>query len=167
MRRLLGQHRVPELPPFEALPQVSSSEDVMRLRSMLETHRQSLGTFLRRLLEFNHQTAVEVYDQLNTQTQGVGPPIASAATIKITHAIHPVTGTAAISTIMPPAEQRGFEADKVTPRYTTTFTGPVWLLVTANWSLTTGGNIMAAANPVTGDNLVVIYDGAKWWPARA
>lgn len=167
MRRLLAQRRVPELPVLEPLPTIAKFGDIVMLRTALESQRVRISTWYRRLLEFVDQMTRDTFEQLNTQVQGLGPAIESDVTIQVTHPIHVVTGSASIDTIEPPLEARGVEADQTTPRLVTSFTGPVWLLadVGSTWSLTTGGNIKAAATPTAGHHLTVVYDGEFWWPS--
>lgn len=165
MRRLLAPRRVPEMPVLEALP-APKFGDVGALRGALEHRHGRLVTFLRRVLEYVDQTTREAVDQLNTQVQGIGPDIVSDTTVQVTHAIHRVSGSAAIDTIELPAEARGL-ADETTTRSVTSFTGPLWLIssVGSTWTIATGGNIKAAASPAAGHHVALVYDGENWWPA--
>lgn len=89
--------------------------------------------------------------QINTQVQGVGAALASAATITPTSAIHHVTGTAAISTITPPSG----------------FSGNIWLIPDGAWTMTTGGNIAIGVTAVVNQVLAMTYDPtpALWYPS--
>lgn len=109
----------------------------------------------------------ELIEQVNSQVQGVGAEIASATRIKPTNAIHVVTGAEQIENIDPPNAQLGVESDHVTPRYVSSFTGPIWLIPAAGstWELVTGGNIAKAATATPLQAMAVIYDGASWYPA--
>jgi hypothetical protein len=99
------------------------------------------------------QTTIQnIKNQLNTQVQGVGAALASAATITISSAIHHVTGVAAISTINAP----------------TGFSGPIWLVADGAFAITTGGNIALARGPFTvGQVVMIVFDPSTslWYPA--
>ena len=93
----------------------------------------------------------EFKEQLNTQVQGVGAVIPSAATITVSAAIHHVSGGATITTINAPSG----------------FSGPVHLLSDGGFSLGTGGNINLARGPYSvGQLAIVVYDPATgmWSP---
>lgn len=109
----------------------------------------------------------EILEQVNSQVQGVGDDIASAATIRPTHSIHRVSGSAAIDTIAPPNAQRGLDSDYVTTRLVSSFTGPVILIPTSgsSWTLATGGNIALAATSADFKALICVFDGASWYPS--
>lgn len=77
-----------------------------------------------------------------------GPDIASATTITLSHPVHKVTGTTAITTINPPY---------------TGFVGHVTLIATAAWTLATGANIALAATAVANQMMRLYYDGALWY----
>mgnify|MGYP001572384514 CR=1 FL=1 len=87
----------------------------------------------------------------------VGPPIASAASITLTHGIHHITGTAAISTIVPPL--------------TGNFQGEVTLIADAAWTLATGGtepnDIAKAVTAVANEAIDLVHDGSTWFPKIA
>lgn len=92
-----------------------------------------------------------VGNQLNSI---IGPTIASAATIAPTHLIHPVSGTAAIVDITPPA------AD---------FSGMLILLSTGIWTWTAAGNIAVLGTTTAALGCVIfVYnpDTSKWYPSR-
>ncbi|MDE2232868.1 MAG: hypothetical protein KGJ90_01935 [Patescibacteria group bacterium] len=78
----------------------------------------------------------------NASTDIRGADIVSATTIHITNSFHHVTGNATITTIVPPPEFAG---------------GPVWLAQEGTWTLATGGNIEAAAAPISGQALQLIW----------
>lgn len=82
--------------------------------------------------------------------EGVGGSVASAATITPTAKVTPVSGTAAISTINIPF---------------TGFTGVIYLLPSAAWTLATGGNIGKASTAVANQMMTLAWDGTKWWPS--
>ena len=90
-----------------------------------------------------------VTEQLNSQVQGVGSVVASATSIALSAAIHHVSGTTAIQTIVVPAR----------------FTGPVFLIPDAVWTLITGGNIAKAATAVVSRLMTLIFDGTLWYPS--
>ena len=89
---------------------------------------------------------------INPPGQYEGPAIASAATIALSHPVHKVTGTVAITTINPPY---------------TGFVGHVTLIPTAAWTLAVGGNIAVARTAVIGVSQQLYYDGSTWFPGSA
>jgi hypothetical protein len=93
----------------------------------------------------------EIRTQVNTQVQGWGPALASAATITPTAAHHHVTGTAAIATITVPAG----------------FSGNIWLIPDGLWTMVTGGNIAHAVTAVVDRQLAMDWDPTAmlWFPA--
>ena len=98
-------------------------------------------------------TLQNIKQQLNTQVQGVGSVLASAAAITISSAIHHVSGVATISTINAP----------------TGFSGPIWLVADGAFAITTGGNIALARGPFTvGQVVMLVFDPAAgsgtWYP---
>lgn len=99
-------------------------------------------------LDLFRRYLVDVVNVLNSATQGVGAVVASATTLKPTNAIHHVTGTAAIDTIVAPPG----------------FTGPLFLIADDGFSFTTGGNISTAGTVAAGTEAMLIYDGATWYP---
>lgn len=92
-------------------------------------------------------------ETLLSKSTDVGPALASAGTLAITHAIHRVTGTTAINTITVP---KGFA-------------GSVILVPTAGWSLTTAGNIANAVTAVPNTPVLLAYDPTtdKWYASTA
>ena len=87
----------------------------------------------------------------NTATQGVGPAITSAPTISVSNAIHPVSGTATVTTIT------------ASPG----FSGPIYLLAKGAFSLGTGGNIAVAKGPFSaGEHVALVYNDLEgmWYP---
>lgn len=88
----------------------------------------------------------------NTAVQGVGPPIVGATAITVTSSIHHITGGGTINTINV-AQQN--------------FSGPIWLIADANFTVTGGGNIARGATVLAGQALGLIFDNqtAKWYPA--
>lgn len=89
---------------------------------------------------------------INPPGNYLGPTIASATTITLSHPVHKISGTTAIDTINPPY---------------TGFVGHTTLIATAAWSLTTNGNVAKAVTAVALEALVLFYDGALWYPAIA
>jgi hypothetical protein len=87
--------------------------------------------------------------QLNSQVQGVGAILASASTLKPTHAIHKVSGTSLIQSILAPPG----------------FTGPLFLIPTAGWGWGTSGNIALSGTAMAGRLLTLVYDGTRWFPS--
>ena len=84
----------------------------------------------------------EIRTQVNTQVQGVGPVLISAPTITPTAAISHVSGTAAISNItVPPG-----------------FSGNIWLIPDALWTMVEGGNIASAVSAVVNRVLEMTWD---------
>lgn len=107
----------------------------------------------------------EILEQINSQVQGVGEDIVAAATIRPTHSIHRVSGSAAIDTIAPPNAQRGVD-ELYAERLVSSFTGPVILIPSSgsSWTLTTGGNIALAATSADFKALICVFDGENWYP---
>jgi len=89
---------------------------------------------------------------INPPGQYEGPPLASAATITLSHPVHKVTGVVAIVNINPPY---------------TGFVGHVTLIPTAIWTMTAAGNIAVARTAVVGVVVQMYYDGAVWYPSSA
>lgn len=86
----------------------------------------------------------------------IGPSIASAATIAPTHAIHPVTGTAAIVNITTPGDPA-------------TWQGELILIAIGIFTWTAAGNIaIAGTMTAAGKNLHLVYNPAtqKWYPDK-
>ncbi len=83
---------------------------------------------------------------INTATSGFGASLPSAVTIKITNALHHVTGSASISTIHVPPNFSG---------------GPVWLVNNGSWMLITGGNIARAYTPSSEQCVCLVYAPVK------
>ena len=108
----------------------------------------------------------DILEQVNSQVQGVGDDIVSAASIKPTHSIHRVSGSAAITSIDPPNAQRGLD-ENYDPRPVSSFTGPIILIPTAgaSWTRATGGNIALAATSVDFKALIVVFDSNLWYPS--
>jgi hypothetical protein len=79
-----------------------------------------------------------------------GPALASAAAITLSHPVHKITGTAAISTINP-----AFPG----------FVGHVTLVPLAAATLATGGNIAVARTFVANVAAQLYYDGSTWYPS--
>ena len=79
----------------------------------------------------------------------VGPILASAAAITITHPIHHVSGALAIDTINPPFQG---------------FIGDITLIPDGAFTTVATGNIGAASTAVVGRAAVITFDGTKWYP---
>jgi hypothetical protein len=104
-----------------------------RIRESLPRHLQYLRDYI----------SGQVLPSLNTQLFGVGPDIASAATINPTNFIHRVTGSVTVNTINPPQG----------------FAGQLCLMARDGFPLGTTGNISVAA-PLTvhaGEGLLLTY----------
>jgi hypothetical protein len=86
---------------------------------------------------------------------GIGAPIASAATIVPVNRVHHITGTAAIATIVVPSSQPSGYA------------GSFCSIPDGLFTTTTGGNIALASTAVAGRQLCWTYDPAtsKWYPS--
>ena len=84
---------------------------------------------------------------------GVGASITAAATIAPTNAVHPVTGTTAISTITPPA---GLQAGATVTLIPMAATGQ---------TTTTGGNIALGSTMVQYKALILTWNGTNWYPS--
>lgn len=125
------------------------------------------ATYERQLREMLDAQFRDILDQINTQVQGVGEDLVAATSIKPTHPMHFVSGSAAISSIDPPNAQVGLEDDYVTERLVSSFSGPIVLIPTvgSSWTLTTGGNIALAATSVDARALVVYYARENWYPS--
>lgn len=78
--------------------------------------------------------------QLNTQVQGVGDDLASAATIAPSSVMHRVTGTATVTRIVPPPG----------------FSGPIFLVATDGFTLSSAGGNIANTNAVPVDALATL-----------
>lgn len=130
---------------------------------LLEFFRATVWPYLDRALG-------DLTEQSNTQVQGVGDPIdATGSNITITpgSAIHVVSGAGSIETIEPPMLQVGVQADFITPRNISAFTGTVILIpdVGSTWTLVDTGNIRKASSCVVGQAMHVTFDGELWAPS--
>jgi hypothetical protein len=90
---------------------------------------------------YNAQFFQNMIQAVNTNAQGNGPNIPSAATIHPTNFMHIVTGTATITTIVPPAGYNGLLA----------------LISLNGFVLATGGNISRAVSPPIGALVLAVY----------
>jgi len=79
----------------------------------------------------------------------VGPVLASANDVTITHPIHHVSGAAAIANLIPPFPG---------------FIGEITLIPDGAFTTVATGNIGAASTAVVGRAAAVIFDGTKWYP---
>lgn len=102
---------------------------------------------------FTAEEVNKVACQGNQLNNIVGPAIASAATIQITHRVHHVTGTGAIVTMTPPFP--GFQ-------------GWVGLIADGIFTWTAAGNIFVLGTATAGNGRIMdfFYDGAKWYPGN-
>lgn len=86
----------------------------------------------------------------------VGAALASSTTLTPTSPIHHITGTSAITTIVPP--YAGFQ-------------GRITLIADAAFTLagsgTAGSDISTALTAVSGQAVDLVYDGATWYPKMA
>lgn len=93
---------------------------------------------------------------INPPGDAVGPDIASATTITLTHPIHRVTGTTAINTIVPPY---------------TGFLGRITLIAKGAFTFATGGtapNAISTAVTLVADQAIdIVHDGVTWYPKIA
>lgn len=79
----------------------------------------------------------------------VGPVLASAADVTITHPVHHVSGTAALTNLVPPFPG---------------FVGEITLIPDAAFTTVATGNIGAAITAVVGRPVGMFFDGVKWYP---
>jgi len=142
-----------KLPESPVLPRALGGPAGIPLSPELRRHLEEHSVFARDLVRAVSQDLTDVHSVINSMVQGVGAPLASAATITVDHPIHTVTGTAAIATINAPAG----------------FSGPIFLLASDAWSIVTGGNIALALTATAGTAIVCVYDyvTAMWSPIPA
>jgi hypothetical protein len=137
----------PPNPPTTALtsPTVNSFSRVTGQLTQLSSWAQSFANWT--VLRLG-----DIRTQVNTQVQGIGPPLPSAATITPTSAIHHVTGAAAIANItVPPG-----------------FSGNIWLIPDGTWTMVTGGTIAIGVTAVVNRVLEMTYDNIYamlWFPS--
>ena len=79
----------------------------------------------------------------------VGPVLASANDVTITHPIHHVSGALAIQNLLPPFPG---------------FIGDITLIPDGAFTTVATGNIGAAATAVVGRTVTMTFDGLKWYP---
>lgn len=158
MNRPIKRQQVPQWPIWPT---------TYRIDDWRAAFQKNFDTWRGNLARYLTEQVGELVEQVNTQVQGRGADIVSDARVRVTHPIHRVSGSATITSIVPPNAQLGVEADQVTPRFTTAFTGTVVLIPTAGstWGLGTGGNIAKAATAVVGQAMLVVFDGELWAPA--
>lgn len=159
MIRRIARRRMPQ---WGVMTQTRTPEQWI---SAFEARWSSYEKQLRETLDAQFR---EILEQINSQVQGIGEDIVAATSIKPTHAIHRVSGSAAISSIDPPNAQRGLD-ENYDVRLVSSFTGPIILIPTSgsSWTLTTGGNIALAATSVDFKALIVVFDGTSWYPSYA
>lgn len=94
----------------------------------------------------------QIQNLVNSIAQTVGANIASAATIKPTNAIHHVTGTTDVDTIVAPVG----------------FSGPIWLIADDGFAFTSADNIAGAGTVTLGFCRVFVYDPNTelWYPGE-
>lgn len=85
---------------------------------------------------------------INPPGDYLGPTIASATAITLSHPAHKISGTVEITTINPPY---------------TGFVGHITLIALAAFTFATGGNIAKAATAVANQVVDIFYDGATWY----
>jgi len=140
--------------------------DLPRLPATAGATRRTLDTVFIDALRTLRGWALDITVQSNTQVQGVGEVIAADDTITVSSAIHHVTGTTTITTILVPTQQVGMSAisaptkDRATPA----FTGPIWLWADDGFSVVTGGNISAPRTYAAGESANLVFDGSNWSP---
>lgn len=115
----------------------------------------ALMRFLRSLMVELRRRFDAIHEQINTGVQGVGADLDTDVAgwdgqLRITNAIHRVTGTGAIHTIVTPDQ----------------FSGPVFLVPVQAWTTTTSGNIALASTAVVARLLMLVYHPVvgKWFP---
>lgn len=81
-----------------------------------------------------------------------GPVLASAAALNITHPVHKVSGTAAVSTLNVPYPG---------------FVGHITLVMSGAATIATGGNIASAVAAGANKIVILYFDGAQWFPDKA
>jgi hypothetical protein len=143
----------PQVPPdFTSINAIGPRGQVNVSFSDVVKAIQSLYKWAQKENTWLNQYCTQVSQSVNTSISTFGVPLASASSIRVTEALHHVTGSAAISTINYPPNFAG---------------GPIWLVADGMWTLTTGGNIAASANPNIGDVVVVVLDPVTkiWYPA--
>lgn len=174
MNRLVPQRSLPEVPlrlrTIRNIDQavvidgrVRGARIAIDASPIVDFFRDTVWPFLGRVLS-------DLTEQVNTQSQGVGAPIVTTGTnitIKPSAAIHVVSGDGTIQTIEPPLLQVGVQADEVTERQVSGFTGTIRLIpdTASTWELVTGGNIRKATTSIVGQTLHLTYDGELWAPS--
>lgn len=111
-----------------------SIPDVLSNLKTFEDVRSAVGKimeYLQRVQAANVLYFSHLQENLNQAASVQGPDIASAPTITVTKFMHVVTGTAQVTTILP-------------PRY---FAGQLMLVSRDGFSLATGGNINLFSSP--------------------
>jgi hypothetical protein len=109
-----------------------------------------MGTYFDRLYRYFNAWEGDLIKQFNSLFNGYGADIASASSITVDAAVHNVTGTAAVKTILQPAGQ--------------TAVSPCTLYSHDGFSLASGGNISAALAVPAGLAVTLAYHPAlKLW----
>lgn len=81
-----------------------------------------------------------------------GTVIVSAANITLTNTVHHVSGTAALSVMIPPGG--------------TQFRGVVYLIADGDFTWDTDGNFATAGKAESGRVFPFVFDGRSWWPVN-
>jgi len=160
MIRRIPRRRLPDWTPVP--PNTATAEQWIHV---FESKFEAWRKLIHRHLDEQFR---DILEQVNSQVQGIGEDIVAAASIRPTHAVHRVSGSAAISSIDPPNAQRGLD-ENYDPRLVSSFTGPVILIPTSgsSWTLATGGNIALAVTSVDFKALIVVFDSNLWYPSYA
>lgn len=132
------QQQIYTTPPIP--PQLANARTFQDLREGTKQYLSMLG-------KYHFDTFNGIVKNANLNTQGLGQTIASAATITVTQSLHDISGTAKISTIIPP---KGFQGMLM-----------LMALTDPGFTLSPGGNI-----DVDSDTLVPSYTILCFQPAR-
>lgn len=127
----------------------------------------------RELTRLLQDALTRVIDQVNSQVQGLGEDLTVSgvnATVTASAAIHHIGGTGSLQYIYLPVDQVG-TTDTNTSRRISSFTGPIFVIPTAAWSIVNTGvgsfSIASANGTVTVGKLIVFtFDGSQWYCTR-
>lgn len=129
------------------VPKLANGTDFHSLQGAIKTAQQWMNQHTLYLQDYMGK----IQQQVNSQVQSVGAALVSGATITISAPTHHITGTGTITMINPPSG----------------FSGPIWLIADAGFSVNTGGNIAAAVNVTINKHLCLVFDPttALWYPS--
>jgi hypothetical protein len=141
MMRKLATVKLPDPPPQSTLVNFAGVLESVR---RADAYRRQMTVRLKEELD-------SIHEQLNSQIQGIGAILESADSIVPSAAIHHVSGSKTIRTIVAPSG----------------FSGPLFLIADGAWQLATGGNIAVAVTATVNRVMIVVYDynTAKWYPS--